>query len=382
MSTPRGAQDPEPVYLPLSPILGMDRCCTFLTVLPRREYAGGVEVVRFVRSLAAASSFEQLERSFLSGFGRLMGVDIWGYNVVDPLIGAPRWFTRTNVSDTFIARYATARDHDPMRAAAYGRGETAYNRALMSAEEWEESVVYRAAYRLHSIRHVIEVPLIIDGQTSGNLHFGTTDRDFSEADVRLASAIGEVIADTVAGIDERDRLARERDQALTALDVIGTPIVISDPRATELSLNDAARQLLADVVDAEEHLYRLLGRPAVNGGFSRRIEVELATGEPAVVHGHSSPVPPQEGRLIDGGLITVLELEPERPGIALALLAPLTPREREVASLVVDGLADREIADRLCLSHHTVSQYVKSIYRKLAVDSRVALTRALLRPHP
>jgi DNA-binding CsgD family transcriptional regulator len=30
------------------------------------------------------------------------------------------------------------------------------------------------------------------------------------------------------------------------------------------------------------------------------------------------------------------------------------------------------------LSQHTVSQYVKQIYRKLGVDSRVALARMLL----
>jgi DNA-binding CsgD family transcriptional regulator len=56
----------------------------------------------------------------------------------------------------------------------------------------------------------------------------------------------------------------------------------------------------------------------------------------------------------------------------------LTPREREVAALVVDGLTDREIAQRLYLSRHTVSQDVKRIYRKLGLDSRVALTHLLL----
>ena len=46
--------------------------------------------------------------------------------------------------------------------------------------------------------------------------------------------------------------------------------------------------------------------------------------------------------------------------------------------LIAEGLADREIAQRLFLSHHTVSQYVKRIYRKLGVDWRVGLTRLLL----
>lgn len=56
----------------------------------------------------------------------------------------------------------------------------------------------------------------------------------------------------------------------------------------------------------------------------------------------------------------------------------LTPREREVALLVIDGCSDREISQPLYLSHDTVSQYVKRIYRKLDVTSRVALTRLLL----
>jgi DNA-binding CsgD family transcriptional regulator len=69
----------------------------------------------------------------------------------------------------------------------------------------------------------------------------------------------------------------------------------------------------------------------------------------------------------------VLELDRERPGALAGPLVALTPREREVATLVVEWLADREIAERLYLSHHTVSQYLKRIYRKLGVDSRVAL---------
>jgi Bacterial regulatory proteins, luxR family len=38
------------------------------------------------------------------------------------------------------------------------------------------------------------------------------------------------------------------------------------------------------------------------------------------------------------------------------------------------------LAPRPYLSRHTVRQYVKRIYRKLGVDSRVALTRLLLGP--
>jgi DNA-binding CsgD family transcriptional regulator len=49
-------------------------------------------------------------------------------------------------------------------------------------------------------------------------------------------------------------------------------------------------------------------------------------------------------------LVTVLELDRERPGRLAGPMVALTPREREVAALVVDGLADREIAERLYLT--------------------------------
>jgi RNA polymerase sigma factor (sigma-70 family) len=168
-------------------------------------------------------------------------------------------------------------------------------------------------------------------------------------------------------------LKRERDQAVVALDGTGTAVVITDPTASEPRLNEAARCLLAEVVDAERELNRVITRPGTDRGFSRHVDVELMDGGTGLLYGHSSYT-----RAEVSSLITVLELQRDQAEISAATLTALTPREREVALLVVDGRSDREIAERLCLSHHTVSQYVKRVYRKLDVASRVALTRLLL----
>lgn len=45
-------------------------------------------------------------------------------------------------------------------------------------------------------------------------------------------------------------------------------------------------------------------------------------------------------------------------------------REREVASLVVRGLSNRAIADRLVLGERTVETHVERLLRKLDVRSR------------
>ncbi len=54
---------------------------------------------------------------------------------------------------------------------------------------------------------------------------------------------------------------------------------------------------------------------------------------------------------------------------------PLTRREREVLALVGQGLSNREIAERLCISPYTVQNHLGNLYAKLGVDSRVKLAR-------
>ncbi|MEV4461776.1 response regulator transcription factor, partial [Microbispora sp. NPDC049633] len=51
-------------------------------------------------------------------------------------------------------------------------------------------------------------------------------------------------------------------------------------------------------------------------------------------------------------------------------LAALTAREREVLAHVADGLANREIGERLFISQKTVSVHVSNILAKLGVTSR------------
>jgi DNA-binding NarL/FixJ family response regulator len=57
--------------------------------------------------------------------------------------------------------------------------------------------------------------------------------------------------------------------------------------------------------------------------------------------------------------------------------ATLSDREREVVSLIAAGSTNREIADELFLSPHTVKEYTSGVYRKLGVRNRAeAVQRA------
>jgi DNA-binding NarL/FixJ family response regulator len=55
----------------------------------------------------------------------------------------------------------------------------------------------------------------------------------------------------------------------------------------------------------------------------------------------------------------------------------LTPREAEVATLVLKGLANREIASELAIASHTVEKHMNSIMNRLGIRSRYQLTDVL-----
>lgn len=74
--------------------------------------------------------------------------------------------------------------------------------------------------------------------------------------------------------------------------------------------------------------------------------------------------------------------EPRKNGIEevneALLKAPLTPRERDVVALLMSGASTRQIASETHLTVGTVHTYLKRIYPKLGVRSRVELVARMI----
>ena len=85
--------------------------------------------------------------------------------------------------------------------------------------------------------------------------------------------------------------------------------------------------------------------------------------------------------------IVGLSSNPMRPSYFVAFylsrhgyrIIPVNPREREVLDLVVHGLSNKEIAERLSVTVAAVRWHLKHIYHKLHVHSR---TEAALKFRP
>ena len=56
----------------------------------------------------------------------------------------------------------------------------------------------------------------------------------------------------------------------------------------------------------------------------------------------------------------------------------LSEREKEILSMLVDGLSKKQIAEKIYLSYHTVDSHLRNIYAKLEVHSRSsAISKAI-----
>jgi LuxR family transcriptional regulator, maltose regulon positive regulatory protein len=73
-------------------------------------------------------------------------------------------------------------------------------------------------------------------------------------------------------------------------------------------------------------------------------------------------------------MLAKLDMTPSSPppGVVDTPLAVLSKRELEVLGLVAEGFTNRDIAERLVLSEHTVNRHVANILRKLGLPSRAA----------
>jgi DNA-binding NarL/FixJ family response regulator len=54
-----------------------------------------------------------------------------------------------------------------------------------------------------------------------------------------------------------------------------------------------------------------------------------------------------------------------------------SPQEAQIASMVAEGLSNREIGERLFLSHRTVGSHLYRMFPKVGVHSRVELVRLM-----
>ena len=129
---------------------------------------------------------------------------------------------------------------------------------------------------------------------------------------------------------------------------------------------DAALPILViSAWSTEDAILAALRAGATGYVLKERDDLEVSLSIRSVLRG-GAPIDPFIARRI------IAELQAPAPSQAApALEEPLSAREQQILIKVAEGMSNREIAEELSLSRHTVECHVKHVYRKLAVNSRV-----------
>ena len=142
--------------------------------------------------------------------------------------------------------------------------------------------------------------------------------------------------------------------------------------------------LVVSTFATQDLILAALQAGAIGYLLKERSDEELAAAVRSIQLG-GAPIDPFVARHILKLVAQAAALtEPVPDADAEPLAEPLTPREEEVLHLVAQGLISREIAERLSRSTLTVEGHIKSIFRKLQVNTRTkavhqARTLGLLR---
>ena len=96
--------------------------------------------------------------------------------------------------------------------------------------------------------------------------------------------------------------------------------------------------------------------------------------------GHLRRIPESEDTIAFVQVVNRSVLDASAPaamGRQVTVLSRLTQREREVARLVRDGLSNEEISQQLRKGMGTVKNQLRSVFRKLEINSRAKLISLL-----
>ena len=127
--------------------------------------------------------------------------------------------------------------------------------------------------------------------------------------------------------------------------------------------------VVATVFDDDAHLFPALRAGAHGYVLKDQTHEALAAMLAGIAAGHP-PLSPSIARRL---------LHYFRPEPGHAAESALTARETDVLRLIAKGLSVGEAAQALGLSRHTVTGYLKDIYRKLSVSTRAEATLEAMR---
>ncbi|OZF52230.1 hypothetical protein CH293_12785 [Rhodococcus sp. 14-2470-1b] len=325
-------------------------------------------------ALVAADDLEQLGDAYLTSVESVFDFPMRALYLFDDGGTSPAWHASRNVSERFMRTYEQlGRPVDHELQQVMSSSAPVYNLSEQSIDQWVQTEIYQRVDRLENMVHVLKAPIVVDGKIIGTIDFAS-DRvatEVTDVDMQLMAVAAGVVGGAVAGLRKRKYLEDRLASAAFAIEAGSSALVFFSAESNEPVLNPAATRVVGGLQEGQNILFRILRDIGISGDVSHRSYlVRLLNGEKDVLESTIRAVPDRPG-----AYMLEIALESAESRTRGNQLQSLTIREYDVAGLVAAGFSDKDIADELVLSLHTVRQHVKNIYTKLGISTRVHLAR-------
>lgn len=182
----------------------------------------------------------------------------------------------------------------------------------------------------------------------------------------LRQSFGDIAISMAESVDEARQHLLSGGQPEIALIDLGLPDGSGIEVIQMMSLRSPATLcIVASIFDDDRHVFPAL-RAGARGYLLKDQPIEVIVRALKGVAAGEPPISPAIARRMLNHFSPT-----QNQGTAAS---PLTERETEVLQLIAKGMTLVESARLLGISHHTVTGYVKEIYRKLNVSSRAEAT--------
>lgn len=197
------------------------------------------------------------------------------------------------------------------------------------------------------------------------------DRPFDEEDERLLDDLAPVLG-TLLRRSQRHDSARVPGAQLAPATLILDALLA--PAGWTPSFHAWLEEMGTDMLPPAVYELgtRVLTPAAHANGLPASVRLRSASGRWVTLEGAAL-----EGESAGNVAITIRESAPDEVFDLLCATFDLTRRERELAALVLDGLATKQLARAMCISEYTVQDHLKAIFRKTGMGSRRELIARL-----
>ena len=180
------------------------------------------------------------------------------------------------------------------------------------------------------------------------------------------------------------QILREGVRMLLGQSADGRPIDVVGEAATGTDTLALLEEKKPDVMVLDLAIPEVLGIDVCRAARARGVHVVILTMHVSSEHVRRAKEAGAEGYVVKGSGVSALAaairaIVEGQPGpfplLAVDPIAKLSPRERQVLVEVARGHTNKQIADLLAISAHTVNTHRIHIMEKLGVHDAVALTR-------